>query len=468
MSRFKISQNISIGFKIITLSAILAAVFLGLSYGFALINFREELSETTQIILEDEVILGVNSIKNFLDESKVTVQALAETPPFQGIIRSQKTDDYDELETSTTDQWRKRMASIFVAEMKARSTYDQLRFIDENGNEIVRVNKTQGGPFIVPADELQYKGDREYFQLAMKQQKGTVYTSRVNLNREGINNEIEFPYKPVLRIAVPIFDETNNTRKGVLVANLLFDEIIDPEEIVPRIPADVFIINTKGYYFVNPDESKKWGDPNDLNTGHNFFQENPNIIPSNLGGDNGTFTSDGRLYSFAKITPDENDLSRTWTVIGGIDESIIFSNVNRITFLAVLIGLGTYIILFFVFTFVINRLLAPMRKLTVLAENIGKGDFNGKIDIHSNDEIGKLARTFRNTRAQLQELYQNLEKKVQERTHQLEQQKTLLESSEAKLKEKLDETARLNKQMVNRELKMIELKKELEKCKKSS
>src|SRR3989344_3536492 len=56
----------------------------------------------------------------------------------------------------------------------------------------------------------------------------------------------------------------------------------------------------------------------------------------------------------------------------------------------------------------------------------------------------------------------NLEVMVQERTSQLQLAKKSLEESLSSVKSQFEETARLNTMMVDRELKMVEMKKEIE------
>ena len=70
---------------------------------------------------------------------------------------------------------------------------------------------------------------------------------------------------------------------------------------------------------------------------------------------------------------------------------------------------------------------------------------------------------------ELEELASNLEKTVKERTAELEKLKTSLEQTVAEktkmLEEKVEELKRVNRVMVDRELKMVELKREIEKLK---
>lgn len=46
-----------------------------------------------------------------------------------------------------------------------KGIYGQIRVLDKNGMELVRVNYNNGEPFAVPEYELQNKGDRYYFKF---------------------------------------------------------------------------------------------------------------------------------------------------------------------------------------------------------------------------------------------------------------------------------------------------------------
>lgn len=133
------------------------------------------------------------------------------------------------------------------------------------------------------------------------------------------------------------------------------------------------------------------------------------------------------------------------------------------------------------FTITLTR---PLKTLTKAAEKIRAGDFDIKTEVRSQDEIGRLASAFNEMAVKLKDSYGaleakvrerttelekergSLEKRVKERTAELEKIKVSLEQAVAErtksLQEKLAEVEQLNKHMIGREMKMAEIKKELE------
>lgn len=107
--------------------------------------------------------------------------------------------------------------------------------------------------------------------------------------------------------------------------------------------------------------------------------------------------------------------------------------------------------------FLSRYLTAPIDKLRNAVEGMEKGSFLIKIDKEleeSGDEIGKLALSFRKMSENLKGLYESVEVKIIERTKELEDAKKVLAG-------KFDDTEKMNRLMVGRELKMIELKEKI-------
>ena len=116
-----------------------------------------------------------------------------------------------------------------------------------------------------------------------------------------------------------------------------------------------------------------------------------------------------------------------------------------------------FIFLLFVFAlgaiyFINKTVIKPLVLLHEGTEVIAEGNLDYQVNGTGHDEVGQLARSFNEMAAKLKVSYSGLEQKVKERTKALEEKTTDLE--------------RMNKLMVGRELKMIELKKEIEKLKK--
>jgi len=130
-------------------------------------------------------------------------------------------------------------------------------------------------------------------------------------------------------------------------------------------------------------------------------------------------------------------------------------------------------ILFLLVIFLFWRTVAyPLTELIAACRKVKAGDLNAKVKIKSKTEIGELISTFnemldeeKKYKANLEEAKDVLEVKVDARTKELQelidnQEKTIAERTK-ELEERVKELERFYKLTVGRELKMIELKKEI-------
>lgn len=146
----------------------------------------------------------------------------------------------------------RRLKAEYVAFTRHRQYFDQLRFIDASGQEIVRVNRKGDGAELVPADQLQNKADRYYTIEALKLARGQTYISELDLNVE--RGAIEQPAKPVLRVAGPVFDD-GGTKRGLVVINYLAQRILDRVSDLRDSVADIWLVNSEGYWLLGPEGS---------------------------------------------------------------------------------------------------------------------------------------------------------------------------------------------------------------------
>jgi hypothetical protein len=97
-----------------------------------------------------------------------------------------------------------RMEKSFVELLRVKPVYDQMRWIDASGQELLRVELKDGQPFVVAKDELKNKAGRYYVTETLRLAAGAVYISPMDLNVE--NGVIEVPHKATLRLATPLAD----------------------------------------------------------------------------------------------------------------------------------------------------------------------------------------------------------------------------------------------------------------------
>jgi len=150
-----------------------------------------------------------------------------------------------------------QLAEDFANLSGSKALYDQIRWLDENGRERVRVDYRKEHPLIVPHERLQDKSGRYYFADTFRLAPGEIFISPLDLNIE--QNRIEIPYKPMIRIGTPITD-SNGTKRGIVLLNYYAKELLDAFATASANIADhIAVVNRDGYWLRSPDPAVEWG-----------------------------------------------------------------------------------------------------------------------------------------------------------------------------------------------------------------
>ncbi|MEA3302653.1 MAG: PAS domain S-box protein [Pseudomonadota bacterium] len=180
-----------------------------------------------------------------------------------------------------------------------KGLYDQIRYLDKNGMEIVRVNYHGGDPEIVPFADLQNKSNRYYFREALALERGGIYLSRFDLNVE--NEKIEQPFKPVIRFGIPVFDH-NGSKGGIVLLNYLGARLIENfTRAAANIADHIELVNSSGYWLSSPNPEDEWGFM--LERDIRFQNSNPDAWKKILHHRNGQFETLQGLFTFSTIYP---------------------------------------------------------------------------------------------------------------------------------------------------------------------
>lgn len=187
--------------------------------------------ETASAILHDQLSGAVSDLMVLANSSEV--RALA-------------------ANDSTTQ--RQIVTDIFHTFAEQKGLYDQIRFIDGQGMEIVRVNYYNGFAIDVAESGLQNKSQRYYFHEAIGLAPGKTYISPLDLNiEEGL---IEQPYKPMIRLATPVGE---GKQRGLMVLNMYGQPLIDRFRDIISTTARPMLMNDSGDWLLGPSPEKDWG-----------------------------------------------------------------------------------------------------------------------------------------------------------------------------------------------------------------
>lgn len=145
----------------------------------------------------------------------------------------------------------------WIAFSNRKKVYDQIRYIDKNGSEVLRINYAESGAYAVADGDLQNKSDRPYFTDTMALSPNQIYISRMDLNVEG--TAVEQPVKPMIRLSAPYYD-TDGSLAGIVILNYYANDILSQlQEVSSTSRGSVYLLNAAGYWlYDSTDADRAW------------------------------------------------------------------------------------------------------------------------------------------------------------------------------------------------------------------
>lgn len=140
--------------------------------------------------------------------------------------------------------------------------YTQVRFINTEGMEVIRVNHDADGIYLVEESKLQNKKDRYYFSDIMALELDGIYISELDLNIE--NGVIQMPKQAVLRVGTQII--VNGEVIGIVILNYEADLLVNSFMSIHQRENNNYthyIINQEGHYLFHDNTELTWGQYNE-------------------------------------------------------------------------------------------------------------------------------------------------------------------------------------------------------------
>ncbi|MEW8615979.1 MAG: sensor domain-containing diguanylate cyclase [Candidatus Thiodiazotropha endolucinida] len=280
-------------------SLLLALIF----YAFSTQTEKYELQTT--LIREEAALNSASELTSLLFEQKLSdLMVLAEGEVLRSYIHD-----------PSLKNWV-RVAREFSLFARRKPKYFQLRYIDNSGMEVIRINSDDNVQEIVPQSEMQNKADRYYFKEAMKLALGEIYISPLDLNVE--RGVIEQPVKPTVRFATPVSDGYGGKR-GIVIINYT------PNELLQRIAdnfetlrGDAVMLNSQGHWLQGVPEEQLWGFM--YGRDETFATQKPDVWSAVTSSEKGSFFTDGGVYIFKRAYP---LVRKRLGTMENVDESIV-------------------------------------------------------------------------------------------------------------------------------------------------
>lgn len=198
-------------------------------------------------------------------------------------------------------RYRDSLAREFLWFSKIKKIYDQVRFLDEHGMEILRINYNNGAPAIVPRQNLQPKGERYYFKDTFGLSDREVFVSPFDLNIE--HGQLELPAKPMIRFGTPVFD-SEGKKRGVVLLNYLGSHLLNTlEAIAKRSFGEILLLNSEGYFLRGPTPGDEWGFMYENKKDRTFARTHPKAWQTISRAESGQFSTGDGIYTFTTIRP---------------------------------------------------------------------------------------------------------------------------------------------------------------------
>ncbi len=197
-------------------------------------NIRSELS---RLVADGQLLnhSGVNAVSMETEKAIDHLISLASREPIlKTALREQTPANINIIKQVT-----------FASLLARNPEYDQIRWIDLEGRELIRVHRDNTNTIVtVPDNKLQSKAQHTYFIEGSKLAEQQIYISEMELNRE--HGIVEVPYKPVLRLVTLLTDHAGE-KIGLLVLNINATGLLDRFEQNTSEFASLKLIDAAGY-----------------------------------------------------------------------------------------------------------------------------------------------------------------------------------------------------------------------------
>jgi diguanylate cyclase (GGDEF)-like protein/PAS domain S-box-containing protein len=192
------------------------------------------------------------------------------------------------------------LAVDWISFSQVKKVYDQIRWLDQNGNERLRVRYAQPRPEVVSLLPQENEAMHEYFADVSKLAAGKIYVT--TLDEEMPKGQPDKAYKTRICFATPVFD-LGGRRRGIVMFTYSAADLL--ERLGPMLATNgklTWVVNKDGYRLKGTDAANEWGfvpESGSLSMRDRY----PAVWQQILKGRSGQFFTPEGLWTFDTVFP---------------------------------------------------------------------------------------------------------------------------------------------------------------------
>jgi PAS domain S-box-containing protein len=311
-------------------------------------------------------------------------------------------DEFQQYLDNPSDESMTEVQLMFQRVMGNKGDYDQLRLINADGYEVIRVdNEGDEGFVLFDEADLQDKSDRYYFEKTVQIAYDEVFISPLDLNIE--NGVVEIPYKPVVRFSTPIYNNENEFM-GILIINYnaeYFVNILEEHHGHSGIENFWFyVINRNGQFILHQDENNNFSFMFEESETVNFSQISETAWESIIKNNSGELLDSNNLITYYDLLTTTRTSNQSyedrWITVHVMDISTLFSFkafIKEMTLLRNIIIILLILLFSFLYSYISEKSRKKDDKLEI-TEMIAGSTNDGVMITDINTDITYVNRAF--------------------------------------------------------------------------
>lgn len=367
MSRKNMKNMISMKAKLLGTILPVIMVMVVLLVGITYFISRNVLSEYCENLLESSIQSQASEIESWLDENLSAFQIVKRT--IEGLKPSDK-----ELQ-DMLDQY-----------YEYNSNFSEGIYIADSSGKLMKAKES-------PRNEENPTSSVWY----------TEGLTRVNM--EFTNSYTNYNGEVVISASGILYDSSDNIR--IISADMTIERIgIIVNSFVEMKNAQTLLVNTKDDTILAHRDSNlistKINDSSDP-----FLKQAGQKIEAE---DYDTVEIEKNMTAFMPISGTE------WVLVSYVPTSVIYSNLNYIRLVMIIVGLISVLLLALLIERVVHLVIKPVKTLTNVITSMTEGDFTVEVNVKQRDEIGKMSRGVEKFVASMREMISSI-RRVSEQLH---------------------------------------------------